>query len=94
MEGCKGWPGSMPDEGLARRVIQETLGWGPKDQHFEDVLQEVVTRLWLARSAYDSSQGKWSTFTHEVARNECLQFVRSKRYRPVQPADHSGRSEF
>lgn len=46
----------------------------------EDLLQEIFTKVYRARGSY-TPRSKFSTWLFSIARNHCLNFIKSRRFR-------------
>lgn len=47
----------------------------------EDLLQEVFVKIWRNIGKYDSCKGKLYTWMLQIARNTCIDYVRSTEYK-------------
>ncbi len=63
--------------GVLRFVIKMT---GAEKPQAEDLLQEIFMKVIERRMRYDSSQ-KFSTWLYSLARNHCIDFLRTESYR-------------
>jgi RNA polymerase sigma-70 factor, ECF subfamily len=64
--------------GLAYRILGD-LG------DAEEVVQEVFLAAWRSGHTYDPSRGTTHTWILSMVRNRCIDVLRSRRRRPVQP---------
>jgi RNA polymerase sigma-70 factor (ECF subfamily) len=51
----------------------------------EEVVQEVFLSAWRAGHTYDASRGSTHTWILAMVRNRCIDVLRARRRRPVQP---------
>lgn len=63
--------------GVLRFVMKMT---GGNKVHSEDLLQEIFLKVIERKSRYDSEQ-KFTTWLYSVARNHCIDYLRSESYR-------------
>lgn len=63
--------------GLLRFIMKMTAG---NKTHSEDLLQEIFLKVIERRDRYDSSQ-KFTTWLYSIARNHCIDYLRSESYR-------------
>ena len=63
--------------GLLRFIMKMTAG---NKTHSEDLLQEIFLKVIERRDRYDSSQ-KFTTWIYSIARNHCIDYLRSESYR-------------
>lgn len=47
----------------------------------EDILQDVFVKIWRNIDFYDASKGTLFTWMLNITRNECIDYLRSKRHR-------------
>ena len=64
--------------GLAYRLLQD-LG------DAEEAVQEVFLAVWRSGHTYDASRGSQQTWLLSMVRNRCIDVLRARRRRPVQP---------
>jgi RNA polymerase sigma-70 factor, ECF subfamily len=64
--------------GLAYRMLDD-LG------EAEEVVQEVFLSAWRAGHTYDPARGSTHTWILSMVRNRCIDALRARRRRPVQP---------
>jgi RNA polymerase sigma factor (sigma-70 family) len=60
--------------GVIKKIIEN-------DEVAEDLLQEVFIKIWNSRHAYESSKGRLFTWMVSIARNSCIDYLRSKQNR-------------
>src|SRR5207237_7769734 len=64
--------------GLAYRILGD-LG------DAEEVVQEVFLSAWRSGHTYDASRGSTHTWILSMVRNRCIDVLRARKRRPVQP---------
>lgn len=79
--------------GVLRFIMKMT---GGNKAHGEDLLQEIFLKVIERKSRYDSAQ-KFTTWLYSIARNHCIDYLRSESYRrhssldrPLSELDQSG----
>ncbi len=79
--------------GVLRFIMKMT---GGNKTHGEDLLQEIFLKVIEKRNRYDSEQ-KFTTWLYSIARNHCIDYLRSESYRrhssldaPLSESDKSG----
>lgn len=79
--------------GVLRFIMKMT---GGNKTRGEDLLQEIFLKVIERRSRYDSEQ-KFTTWLYSIARNHCIDYLRSESYRrhssldaPLSESDQSG----
>lgn len=63
--------------GILRFIMKMT---GGNKTHGEDLLQEIFLKVIERRQRYDSEQ-KFTTWLYSIARNHCIDYLRSESYR-------------
>jgi RNA polymerase sigma-70 factor (ECF subfamily) len=63
--------------GVLRFIVKMT---GADKAHAEDLLQEIFMKVIERRKNYDPAH-KFSTWLYSIARNHCIDFLRTERYR-------------
>jgi RNA polymerase sigma-70 factor (ECF subfamily) len=57
------------------------LKWVSDAGAAENLLQDVFVKAWRCRSLYDPQKGRLFTWLHNIARNVCIDHMRSKAYK-------------
>jgi RNA polymerase sigma-70 factor (ECF subfamily) len=57
------------------------LKWMQDEGTAENLLQDVFVKAWRCRHLYDASKGRLFTWLHNIARNICIDHMRSKAYK-------------
>lgn len=52
----------------------------PSQEAAEDILQEVFVKIWKNSNAYDPSKGRLFTWVLNIARNQAIDYTRSKEF--------------
>lgn len=53
----------------------------PRPDIAEDIVQETFIKIWYSVDRYDSSKGRLFTWMINIARNQAIDMLRSKKYR-------------
>jgi RNA polymerase sigma-70 factor, ECF subfamily len=56
----------------------------------EDILQEVFVKIWKHSNMYDALKGTLFTWMLNIARNTCIDYLRSKQYRQRMQVSENG----
>ena len=76
---------------FAPALLGLILKWIKDKEVAENLLQDVFIKAWRCRELYDAGKGRLFTWLYRMARNICIDHLRSKRHKnnlALLPADH------
>lgn len=72
---------SMLYDRFSAAVYGLILKWVNDSGAAENLLQDVFVKAWRCRDLYDADKGRIFTWLHNIARNICIDYMRSKAFK-------------